>query len=136
MFAETYLVVDPARCSGDSPTGNALFEIRTAVSDRQWLEVHYVVDGIEPISGSTIVPARPDDPEALLDACILFYPDYFRDCPSMPAVMEALRGPTRIQPLDFDLENVPKVWFTLREEARERAQGLRFFELRPVTIGV
>jgi hypothetical protein len=64
-----------------------------------------------------IVPAGPDHPDALLDACIAFFPQHFRRCASLAAVEAALRGAER---LDFDAEPdaIPPAWAKLREEAR------------------
>ena len=86
--------------------------------NRQWFEAHYFHPDFEPIGKiEDIVPAGPDHPDNLLDACIAFSPRFFEECPSLPAVKKALGNETR---LDFDLElkRIPPEWAALREEAR------------------
>jgi hypothetical protein len=94
------------------------FQILVGDADRQWLEPHYFDTSIRPIGSlRVIVPAGPDDPDALLDACIAFFPQHFTRCPSLAAVEAALRAADR---LDFDAkpEAIPTGWTRLREEAR------------------
>jgi hypothetical protein len=86
--------------------------------NRQWLEPLYVDPQLERLGRlSTIVPAVPDHPDNLLDACIAFFPCNFEQCPTFAAVKAALGDAER---LDFDAhpEEVPEAWSTLREEAR------------------
>lgn len=62
----------------------------------------------------------------LLDAAIVFFPDYFRACPSLPEAKSYLEEAKKI---DFDLGfNVPPCWAKLREEARERILSLAVFK--------
>lgn len=94
------------------------FLILVGESDRQWLEPHYFDSAIIPIGRlRVIIPEGPDNPDALLDACIAFCPRYFSACPSLAEVESALRDTER---LDFHAEvaSIPPSWATLREEAR------------------
>ncbi|HOT27134.1 MAG TPA: hypothetical protein PLU72_03020 [Candidatus Ozemobacteraceae bacterium] len=115
---------------------NVKFLILQGESDRQWLEACYHVSGLRPIGNIRIViPAKPDDPDALLDACIAFYPEYFCECPSMRLVARKLAKATR---LDFDLgrELIPAEWYRLRHEARALYARLVIFEshLQPLAV--
>jgi hypothetical protein len=86
------------------------FLILVGDADRQWLEPHYVDKSIIPIGGiRIIVPAVPDHPDSLLDACIAFCPRHFVSCPSLAEVQSALRDADR---LDFDAhpERIPAAW--------------------------
>lgn len=94
------------------------FMVLVGDADRQWLEPHYFDASIKPIGRlRVIVPAGPDHPDALLDACIAFCPRYFNACPSLAKVEWALRDAER---LDFDArpQDIPEAWASLREEAR------------------
>ena len=56
-------------------------------SDRQWLEARHFDTSITPIGAvRLIVPAGPDVPDFLLDACIAFFPRYFESCRSLAEV--------------------------------------------------
>ena len=94
------------------------FMILVGHSSRQWLEPHYFDSSITPIGKLRVfVPAGPDDPDALLDACIAFCPRHFRSCPTLVEVETSLRETDR---LDFDdsPRDIPAAWARLREEAR------------------
>lgn len=85
---------------------------------RQWLEPRYLEKPVGPIgSVRSLVPAGPGDPDAVIDACIAFCPDYFRACPSLPEVEKAL---AKTEQLDFNAypKRIPAAWARLREEAR------------------
>lgn len=74
------------------------------------------------------MPERPDDGNALIDACIAFYPDFFADCPSLAVVRNAVKD---ARMLDFCLgKKIPKEWAVLREEARARFGQLLVVEGR------
>lgn len=94
------------------------FLVLVGDADRQWLEPHYFDRSIKPIGKlRVIVPARPDQPDSLLDACIAFCPRLFRECPSLGEVESALRDAER---LDFHArpQDIPPGWARLRDEAR------------------
>ncbi len=94
------------------------FLILVGDASRQWLEPHYFNKAIRPIGRiRVIVPEGPDHPNALLDACIAFCPRYFKSCPSLVKVEEALQGATRLD-VDADPQGIPESWHKLREEAR------------------
>jgi hypothetical protein len=104
------------------------FMVLVGDADRQWLEPHYFDVSITPIGRlRVIVPAGPDHPDALLDACIAFCPRYFRSCPSLAEVEPALRDAER---LDFDahVEAIPEAWDSLREEARPAFAAMKIWQ--------
>ena len=103
--------------------------------NRQWLEVHYFKNGIKPIGRlKVVIPESPDHPDAILDACIAFFPACFESCPALSAVRQELQNEER---LDFNLKKdlVPKEWPELREQARRLFEHLPIFEasLKPLT---
>ena len=94
------------------------FLVLVGDADRQWLEPHYVDRSIKPIGKLRgIVPAGPDQPDSLLDACIAFCPRHFRECPSLGNVESALGD---AEHLDFHArpQDIPTAWARLRNEAR------------------
>lgn len=112
-------------------------ELLVLVGDasRQWLEPHYFDGSIEPIGRlRAIVPAGPDHPDALLDACIAFCPRYFRSCPSLAQVESILQDAER---LDFDAHarDIPEAWDSLREEARPVFGAMNIWRADLVPVG-
>lgn len=85
-------------------------------ADRMWLEPIVVRTRGRRTRVRVVIPARPHDPDLLLDAVLAFDLDRFAECPSQAAVREQLEGVTR---LDFHLgRGIPAAWPALREEAR------------------
>ena len=117
---------------GINPIG---FEIWVGNADRQWLEVHYVKKGIRPLGKmKSFIPNGPDHPDSLLDACIAFFPEHFRSCPSLAKVREEIKDTERI---DFSEGiDVPPSWSKLREEARPLFKKLHIFkaDLKEMTL--
>lgn len=108
------------------------FQILVGDADRQWLEVRYFNKDIRPIGRvRVIIPKGPDHPDALIDACLTFFPEYFESCPSLVQVVEALGNVSRI---DFHLDGEPTGWAQLREEARPLFKYLVIYkaELRKI----
>ncbi|NLI79240.1 MAG: hypothetical protein GX442_22695 [Candidatus Riflebacteria bacterium] len=95
---------------------------------RQWLEPLYP-DGRDQRLGNirAVIPSFPNDPSALLDACLAFGPHLFGDLPILPAVQQALGGLTQ---LDFHVgkEQVPEIWQRFRTMALPRFLELRLVE--------
>lgn len=97
-------------------------------ASRQWLEPRYLDASIRPLGQlRTIVPADPNDPEKLLDACIAFCPQFLAPCRSMAEVEAQLGNAER---LDFHSspESVPAAWSSLRREARKRFSSLNIWQ--------
>jgi hypothetical protein len=66
-------------------------QILVGDADRQWLEARYFDKRLKPLGKvRAIIPAAPNDPEALLDAAIAFYPKHFATCPSLHAIESSL----------------------------------------------
>ena len=111
-----------------------LLQIWQGEGNRQWLEAHYFDESIKPIGQlRTVIPAAPNDENALLDACIAFFPQAFNDCPSLARVEELL---SEVGVLDFDLRGdaIPREWPALRTEATPLFRDLNIFEayLEPI----
>jgi hypothetical protein len=127
-YSRLYCIGGEGGFRGADGINPILFQILVGDADRQWLEVHYFTNNIKPLSGITrIIPSGPNDEHALLDACIIFYPEYFSTCPTMDLVRQQLR-PADL--LDFHLEThrVPRDWQKLREEARVPFAKLHIWE--------
>ncbi len=117
-FSKLYVVGGLGGFMGADGVNPIEFMILVGNADRQWLEPHYLDQSINPIGRvRAIVPAGPDHPDSLLDACIAFCPRYFKSCPSLAKVESALRN---VERLDFDarVQDIPEDWASLREEAR------------------
>ena len=101
-------------------------QILVGTSSREWWEPRYFMDGIVPIGKlGSIVPQGPDDPDALLDASLAFFPEFFEGCPGLARAQKELAATER---LDFDADGIPAFWKELREEARARFGELNVWE--------
>lgn len=90
--------------------------ILVGAADRQWLEPVYVGKTLKPMGRvRTVIPAGPDDPLSLLDACLAFAPKLFEGCPGLGDAEKELEGTER---MDFHLGGgIPNGWQKLREHA-------------------
>ena len=107
-------------------------ELQILVGDggRQWYEAHYLNTKLNRIAGvKTLIPSEPNHPEALIDSCICFLADDFRDCPSFKQVEDELNL-NKVEKLDFGFggKDVPVLWAKLREEARAIFETIIIFE--------
>jgi hypothetical protein len=135
-FSKIYVIGGLGGVQGADGVNPIQMQIWVGDADRQWLEPHYVDRSIKPLGAiRSIVPAKPDDPAALLDACLVFFPKHFEKCPSLAEAARSLEGMTC---LDFDQgkKAVPAIWPKLREEARPYFRRLHIFEaiLTPVVM--
>ena len=80
-YNKIYLIGGEGGFKGSDGINPILFQILVGDADRQWLEVHYFDQNIKPLVKS-IIPEKPD--VGLLDACIAFYPDFFKDTKTTP----------------------------------------------------
>jgi hypothetical protein len=136
-FTKIYLLGGLGGFQGADGINPITLQILVSDGGRRALEPHYFDYNIEPIWNiRTTVPKGPNDPDQLLDACIAFAPFLFRDCPSLPIVIEQVLG-QNIRFLDFDLgKEVPEGWSQLRKEARKIYKTLNIFEavIKPATL--
>jgi hypothetical protein len=134
-FSTLYVVGGLGGFQGTDGVNPIAFQILVGDANRQWLESHYFDPRIRPLGNiSRIVPARPDDPDALLDACIAFYPKFFEACPSLVGIEREIG---LIEVLDFNMgDSVPIAWTQLRKEARPLLGKLNIWraDLNPVNI--
>jgi hypothetical protein len=135
-FSKLYVIGGLGGCQGADGVNPIQLQIWVGDADRQWLEPHYVDRLFKPLGAiRTIVPEKPDDPVALLDACLVFFPTHFEQCPSLATAAASLEGMTR---LDFDQgkKAIPTIWPKLREEAMPYFKRLHIFEavLHPVVL--
>jgi hypothetical protein len=129
-FSRLYCIGEPGGFEGADGLNPILLQILVGDADRQWLEAHYFDPRIRPIGNiKSVVPEGPDHPNALIDACLAFYPEAFAQCPSMTEVKSKL---ARAEQLDFHLgkNKIPQAWHRLRIEARGRFAKLHIFEAK------
>ena len=129
-FSKIYLVGREGGFQGADGINDVALQIWVGDASRQWLEPHYFNAKPQSLSKVTrLVPAGPDHPDSLIDACIAFYPQHFRSCPSLAEAALVLND---TDCLDFDLgtTNVPVIWKQLREEARPLFKQLCVMQAR------
>jgi hypothetical protein len=117
-YSKLYVIGSAGGFMGADGVNAIEFLVLVGDAGRQWLEPHYFDTTIEPLGKlRVIIPAGPDHPDSLLDACIAFCPRYFERCASLGEVAAALRDTER---LDFDArpQDIPTAWARLRDEAR------------------
>jgi hypothetical protein len=121
-----YVIGSPGGYMGSDGVGSIYLQILVGTSSRMWYEPHYFQREIQPMGKlRVIVPEGPDDPDALLDACVAFFPEWFKDCPSLAEATERFGRDERMV---FSDKGIPRIWRTLREEARERFAELPVWE--------
>ncbi len=113
-----------------------LMQILVGQSNYQWLEPRYMDQSIGPLGQIRVLfPEKPDHPHSLIDACITFFPDYFRQCSFLGAVEKQLQN--RFE-LDFraGYDSVPEHWPYLREQALPAFRQLHICraDLEPVNV--
>jgi hypothetical protein len=127
-YSRIYCVGELGGFLGADGIGPIWFQLWVGNADRQWWEAHYIDDDFEPLGNiSVMVPARPDDPDALMDACIAFAPRLFASCPTLATVAAQADGLERLD-FDLELERIPDAWASLRVEAREVFNRMSIFE--------
>jgi hypothetical protein len=116
-YTHLYVIGGEGGFSGSDGVNAIQTLILVGEADRMWLEGRYFDACPGPMGKlKTMVPAEPEALDALLDACLMFHPDPFEDCPSFATVVEQL-GNT--EHLDFShWTAIPAAWPQLREEAR------------------
>ena len=135
-FSKIYCVGGSGGFQGADGVNPILFQILVGDGSRQWLQVHYFDQTIKPLGKiETIVSEGPNEPNALLDACIAFFPLHFQDCPSLAQVAILLKDANQ---LDFDLgvSKIPDGWAALRSEALPAFRALKIWQadLVPLTL--
>ena len=128
-FSNVYFVGGQGGYLGADGMNPIYFGIFVGDASRQWYEVRYFDRKIKPIGAVTVViPRGPNNPLALLDSCIAFFPEYFKKCPSLEIVRAQLTNAKR---MDFDMkENIPAELASLREEALPYFKKLTIAEAR------
>lgn len=99
-------------------------------TNRQWLQPYPDMRENE-LGIRSIVPESPDHPDSILDALLLFYPEFFTSCPAQAEVRKAMQGVEYNGLLDFDLapEKIPEAWPRLREESRALFNGFAIWAI-------
>ncbi|MDE2768628.1 MAG: hypothetical protein OXI70_11135 [Chloroflexota bacterium] len=124
-YSRIYCVGDEGGYLGSDGINSIHFQILCGEGNRQWLKVHYFDKRIRPMGGlEVIVPAGPDHPDSLIDACLAFYPEHFRSCTSLSQVERAVEG---MQSIEFE-SGEPDGWAQLRAEARPLFRQLKIYE--------
>ena len=113
-YTAIFLVDNHAEYGGEY--NRNLFFIIVGDGNRQWFQSSYIARDIKPIGKiDTIIPEGPAHPNALLDACIAFAPEFFESCSTLNEITSTISDGTY---LDFNISNIPEKWNQLREEAR------------------
>jgi len=126
-YSKIFYIGDLGGFQGADGINPITFQILVGDADRQWYEVIYLNKRIKSIGQiKIIIPESPNNPNALLDSCIAFYPSYFSSCPSLKVLEVKLAKATR---LDFDLKrDIPQEWYQLRKDALPLFKLLNIFE--------
>jgi len=127
-YSKRYCVGGLGGFQGADGINPILLQILVGDSDRQWLEAHYFDKSIKQLGKiKIIIPAKPNDENSLLDACLAFFPSHFVGCNSLNNIREKLNDVKR---LDFHvgMNEIPKEWNNLREEAKGAFKKLNIFE--------
>ena len=126
-YSKIYCVGEPGGFMGADGINPILFQILVGDADRQWYEVHYFDTHIKPIGKiEAMIPESPDSINSILDACLIFFPEFFESCKILSSLKSELSKCTRI---DFNLKsNVPENWQALRNEAQDKFKELAIFE--------
>lgn len=135
-YTAIYCVGGAGGYEGADGINPILFQIWQGDGNRQWLEVHYFRDDIQPIGNiRTLIPRAPNDPNMLLDACLAFFPQHFAACSALVEAQNALRT---ADSLDFgsSANAIPPSWNQLRIEAAPLLAQLFIVrgELQPVRL--
>ncbi len=95
-------------------TGDSVLFILRGEGNRSWLEGHYPLTSKfgEHCSKKTLVPEGPDDPNMLLDGCLVFLTEIFSECEHYSELEKIVNSSDFI---DLDL-NKPEGWDTMRKE--------------------
>lgn len=127
-FSKIYYVGGLGGFQGADGINPIVFQILVGDADRQWYEVHYFYKRIKPIGQiRIIIPESPNNPNALLDSCIAFYPTFFSSCPMLKIVENKLVKASRLD-FDLNLKGIPIEWNQLRNEALPLFKKLNIFE--------
>ena len=133
-FSKIYCVGGLGGFQGADGVNPILFQISVGDASRQWLQVHYFDQTIKPLGEiETIVSEEPGSLDALLDACIAFFPSHFQECPSLAQVAVSLKD---VNQLELGISEVPDGWAALRGEALPAFRALNIWQadLVPVTL--
>ena len=79
--------------------------------DRQWIEAHYPGGSGFDCANGFLMPEQPGDQNILLDSCMLFMADVFKEIPDFK-ILEKFVAEKKI---DLELDK-PKEWDLLRRE--------------------
>ena len=74
-----------------------------------------------------LIPGKPNSTIAIVDACLAFYPSFFRECPALREVEGQLGN---IELLDFDkgMHAIPAAWQSLRAQSAHLFAQLHVFK--------
>ncbi|MCW5840216.1 MAG: hypothetical protein KIT77_03145 [Caldilinea sp.] len=100
---------------------DALAVVRTDDAGCWTFRPMYPADAGAPLGQLESVTTAAGHPDALLDACLAFFPETFSHCASLPLVRQAVGD---VEHLDLS-ERLPVGWQALRAEGREVVKGAK-----------
>ena len=125
-FYKLYVVGGAGGFMGSDGVNPVEFIILEGGGSRMWFEARRFGPRDRFSRVRAMVPAGPNDPNALIDAVLAFDLGRFAECSSFAAVRDQLEGVDR---LDFDQDvNIPAAWPALREEARPIFERMGIWE--------
>ncbi|MBL8028724.1 MAG: hypothetical protein JNL74_20030 [Fibrobacteres bacterium] len=125
-FTKMYCIGEEGGFQGCDGMNRIFLQILIGHGNRMWLEAVYFDSTTKPLGKvKRIVPEDPEDPDILLDACIAFYPEAFKKCPSLERAEKSLG---RKEFWDFNVNGIPSIWKQLRKEAAEYFKQLIIYE--------
>jgi hypothetical protein len=116
-YSAIYLIGTLNRAREEEGQHPIAMQILVGEGGNQWLEPHYFDRSLRPLGDvELMISSGPGSANALIDACIVFLPEYFVRCPALQTMQLALAGVTC---LDFSCrDSIPRAWEDLREQAR------------------
>jgi hypothetical protein len=126
-FSRIFCVGDLGGFKGADGINSVYGQVLVGEGNRQWLEAKYFKDDLKSLNDiKVIIPEGPEHKYMLLDSFIVFFPDFFKKCPSFEKVKTKLK---EVKKLDFNLkkDEIPEEWEDLRKEALPIFKRLNVF---------
>jgi len=117
-MATEYSAVHIAKLKSESEfwgdSSSPLLIMLQGEGSRQWLQGHYPPDpdNEKKCGHRIVIPEGPDDPNMILDGCLVFIPEIFSECKHYSLLKKIVDSKDVI---DLNMEK-PEEWDTIRKE--------------------